>query len=340
MSATESAPAGPRRTEPLVTVVLCTYNGTRFLGAQLDSLLAQRRRPDRIAIADDASSDGTWTLLEAFAARARAQGVAVELHRNPANLGYLRNFEAALQRLPEDAGIVLLSDQDDLWHGEKIATLAEAFRQRPELDLVHSDARLVDAAGADLGEHMFGILGVSAGELADLHGGRGFQVLVRRNIVTGATLAVRRSLLPHVFPIPGDWVHDEWIALLAAAIGQIDTVEAALIDYRQHGANQIGARRRSLAERLGGSQQRLAQMQGLVRKFESLSAFIERHDPPIPAERRAVIAERLAHLRLRLAMPRSFLRRLPLVLQEWRHGRYRRFASGPRSLVCDVLGLR
>ncbi|MEH6419476.1 glycosyltransferase family 2 protein [Pseudomonas sp. CGJS7] len=338
MNASAPAPREPAAAANSVSVVLCAYNGVRFLPEQLDSLLAQTRRPDRIVLADDASTDATWALLQAFAERAGALGVQVETHRNPANLGYLRNFESALQRAGE--GIVFLSDQDDVWHPDKIERFLEQFQRRPSLGLLHSDSRLVDADGADLGERMFGILGVSAGELEALHGGRGFEVLVRRNIVTGATMAVRQELLRHVFPIPANWVHDEWIALLASAIGEIDSLESPSIDYRQHGANQIGARRRTLAERLGGSRERLQQMQGLVGKFETLCAFIERHDPPIPADKRAVIVERLNHLRLRLAMPGNPLRRLPLVLEEWRHGRYRRFASGTRSLVCDVLGLR
>ncbi|MEI2456542.1 glycosyltransferase family 2 protein [Lysobacter firmicutimachus] len=330
-----------------VTVVLCTYNGARYLSAQLDSLLAQERSPDRIAIADDASSDATWTLLEAFAARARARGIEVDLQRNPRNLGYLRNFEAALARA--GAGLVFLCDQDDVWHPNKIGDFVERFRADPGLIALHSDSRLVDGEGRDLGGRMFQTLEVAEAELQALHEGRGFEVLVRRNIVTGATLAMRRELIDRALPIPNlpaldigrlGWVHDEWLALIAAATGRIDCIEAATIDYRQHGGNQIGARRRSLAERLGGGKQRREHMQAMVAKLESLRAHIDRAGLAVDAGKRAMLDERLNHLQLRLGLSPRFLQRWPLIRQEWRHGRYRRYSAGLRSLVCDLLGLR
>src|SRR5690606_41217773 len=92
---------------------------------------------------------GSGERLQACAAGARVRGVAVERQRNPANLGYVRNFERALQRARGD--LVFLCDQDDVWHPEKIARMAARFLAEPELGLLHTDARLVDADGAWLG---------------------------------------------------------------------------------------------------------------------------------------------------------------------------------------------
>jgi hypothetical protein len=320
------------------TVVLCTYNGVRYLPAQLDSLLAQRRLPDRIVIADDASTDATWALLGEFAARAGERGIEVDLRRNPANLGYLRNFEAALQRAGD--GVVFLCDQDDVWHANKIGDFLESFRRRPALTVLHGDSRLVDGEGRDLGQRMFQTLEVADWELAAVHAGRGFDVLLRRNIVTGATMAMRRDLLGRALPIPDGWVHDEWLALIAAATGEIDCIEAPTIDYRQHGGNQIGARRRTLLERLGGGKQRREHMQAMVAKLDSLRRHIDSQQLDVDADKRAAIDARWAHLRLRLAMPDGVGRRLPLIREEWRQGRYHRYSAGLRSLVCDLLGLR
>lgn len=125
-----------------ISIVLCTYNGESFLREQLDSLLAQTRQPDEIVIADDASTDATWTILQGFARQASDAGIAVDLQRNPANLGYVENFTAALRRATGD--LVFLSNQDDVWHPDKLRRMAEEFRQRPELGLLHTDARLVD----------------------------------------------------------------------------------------------------------------------------------------------------------------------------------------------------
>lgn len=68
-------------------------------------------------------------------------------------------------------------------------------------------------------------------------------MFLRRNLVTGATTVFRRSLLEHALPLPVEWVHDEWLGIIASAIGRVDLLEQPLIDYRQHESNQIGARR-------------------------------------------------------------------------------------------------
>ncbi|MGO1002313.1 glycosyltransferase family 2 protein [Lysobacter sp. CA196] len=322
----------------VATVVLCTYNGLRYLPAQLDSLLAQQRLPDRIVVADDASTDATWALLGEFAARAGERGIEVDLHRNPANLGYLRNFEAALRRAGD--GVVFLCDQDDVWHPNKLQDFLESFRRRPALTVLHGDSRLVDGEGRELGQRMFQTLEIADWELAAVHGGGGFDVLLRRNIVTGATMAMRRHLLDRALPIPDGWVHDEWLALIAAATGEIDCIEAPTVDYRQHGGNQIGARRRTLLERLGGGRQRREHMQAMVAKLDALRRHIDDARLEVGTDKRAAIDERCAHLRLRLAMPAGFGQRLPLIREEWRQGRYHRYSAGLRSLVCDLLGLR
>ena len=99
------------------------------------------------------------------------------------------------------------------------------------------------AAGADLGTTLFAALGVTAAERAEVAAGRGFDALLRRNLATGATTMLRRRCATVALPIPPGWIHDEWLAIVAAATGRTAIVDAALTDYRQHGGNQIGARR-------------------------------------------------------------------------------------------------
>ena len=97
-----------------VSIVMCTYNGERFLHEQLDSLLAQTRLPDEIIIQDDNSTDGTWSLLENYAAR----DPRIRLYRNQAGQGVNNNFFSALQRATGD--LIAISDQDDIWEPDKI----------------------------------------------------------------------------------------------------------------------------------------------------------------------------------------------------------------------------
>ena len=91
-------------------VAMCVYNGARFLREQLESIAAQSVPPVQMVVLDDGSTDGSWELLQAWAATAPFE---VEVRRNAEKLGVVRNFERAATLL--DTSMVFLADQDDLW---------------------------------------------------------------------------------------------------------------------------------------------------------------------------------------------------------------------------------
>jgi glycosyltransferase involved in cell wall biosynthesis len=312
-------------------VALCTYNGERYLPRQLESLLEQTRRPDLVVISDDASSDGTRAQIEAWARRAPFE---VKVAINSANLGYLRNFERAIALC--EAELIVLSDQDDRWHPDKLAKLEAAIAPDASAGGVFSDAEIVDADLDRLGYGLLDVLRVSAAERALAAAGDLFPVLLRRNVVAGANLAFRGSWKTRVLPLPAGVVHDEWIALVIAASGGMRFVPDRLIDYRQHGANQIGARRWSAAERLqslgqsrrGENERVLALMRQLR---ERLSA------QAVPAGRLRAIEGKIAHLERRVALPDLRLLRLPALAAECMTGRYGRYSSGWRAVVRDLV---
>lgn len=315
-----------------VSVVLCTYNGERYLRDQLDSLFAQERLPDELIAVDDDSSDGTWDLLNEFYRRAPEAGIRMVLKRNRCNLGYRRNFESALALA--SMPLVFLCDQDDVWHPNKIARMEASFLARPSLLLLHADARLVDADGADMRCGLFEALKVSAAELSGIHGGEAFKVLLRRSLVTGATAAFRREILSSAFPFSDIWVHDEWLALVSAASGEVDCLEEKLVDYRQHDSNQIGVRKQSIAEKLGAHG---VSRRDYLRDVETgLQQLLQRPDF---VRWQNLLLQRLKHVRARANLPSGALARVRWVLAEALTGRYSRFSFGLRSIVADLLGL-
>ena len=180
-------------TQLRLSIVLCTYNGAAYLQPQLDSLLAQTRLPDEIVIGDDGSTDASVDMLQAFAARARDAGIEVQLLHHGENIGYVDNFSAGLRAAKGD--VLFLCDQDDVWWADKLARMAERFEQDPALLLLHGDARLVDAEGHSLDCSLFEALQMTAQEREAIHGGRAFDVVLRRSFVTGATAALRRRLV-------------------------------------------------------------------------------------------------------------------------------------------------
>lgn len=317
--------------KPRISVVLCTYNGARHLEEQLDSLAAQHRLPDELVVGDDGSTDRTLDILERFAARSP---FPVRVGRNPERLGSTLNFAATLSRAEGD--LVLLCDQDDFWHPAKVERLTARFEADPALDAAFCDARLVDAQGAPLAPSLWRAVRFS-GRRRQAFARDPFRVLLQRPAVTGACLAFRRRLRQRFEPVPREWVHDAWIALMAAAWGGAAAIQAhaeALIDYRQHGGNQIGAvrrRRDPLVVRLARVHPTLdreaVQMEQAAHRLASSGA-------PAAAVGLAAAHARLARARADLG-PRH--RRAGPVLDGWVRGAYRRGGKGARTALWDLV---
>ena len=319
-----------------MTVALCTYNGQRFLQDQLDSLVAQTHRPDEVVIGDDHSTDATLDLIEAFGRKAP---FPVHVLQREANVGTSANFSETLRRSSGD--VIFLSDQDDRWVPHKVERMLDVFAKRRQLLALHTDARLVDADGAPLGTTLFHALRIGRGELSRVRAGDAFDALIRRNLATGATMAIRRELLDVALPVPADWVHDEWLAMIAACLGRgrVDVLPDALIDYRQHGGNQIGARRMTLGENIGRVfVDRTAFYDWQRRRVEGLEEKLRSLRPPVADRLFAMLDEKRVHIDFRAALPRNRLLRLLPMLGELATGRYGRYSTGVRSVARDFFG--
>ncbi len=325
----------PLPTPPRISVAMCTHNGAEHVEAQLRSILEQSPAPFEIVVGDDDSTDDTIALIEGAHARARAEGVSTELRvfrRRPA-LGVTGNFAATLSACTGD--LIALSDQDDEWRPGKLAVLAAAIESSPDILLVHSDARLVDGDGKPLGLSLLDALEATAAERVGLTSGRALPVLLRRNLVTGATVLLRRSLLEAALPMPREWVHDEWLAAVAAATGGVRLVPEPLIDYRQHGSNQIGARRPTMGDRLARLREPRAQRAARLRERSSLLAARGR-SLGVPLEVQALLDGKADHEARRARLPRARLARLPAVLAGVVAGRYERYSRGAMDALRDL----
>ena len=123
---------------------MCTHNGARWVERQVRSMLEQTVVPDQIVLSDDASTDDTVALVEALIAERHDAGSGIELLvlRNDSPLGVTANFEQAVRHC--NGSVVILSDQDDEWEAHRVEAAMELFAADEELDLVASDALLID----------------------------------------------------------------------------------------------------------------------------------------------------------------------------------------------------
>jgi glycosyltransferase involved in cell wall biosynthesis len=322
-----------------ISVALCTHNGARFVAEQVRSICLQSLPPTEIVLSDDASTDDcvemAQTALEACLGERPGLAIALRVIRNRPALRVTKNFEQAVRACSGD--LIALSDQDDVWHPERLARMEAEFDRRPDLLLLHTDARLVDGALKDLGQSLFHALEVKPFERAWIHGGRAFDVFLRRNLVTGATTLFRRALLEQALDFPKEWLHDEWLGIVASAIGRVDVLEEALIDYRQHESNQIGARRDSF---MGKVRKALASRgtthQDRARKAELLLERLLSLGDQVAADTIQKLRDKLEHQRFRAALPASRLARFVPVLREALTGRYEKFGRGARGVVRDL----
>ena len=107
---------------PLISVVMCTFNGSEFLKEQIDSLLNQTWKPIEIIISDDGSTDQTRSILLTY-----KDHPDIQLFFQQQNLGPIKNVEFALGKTT--GNFIAFSDQDDIWKPEKIESLYKTLNQ-------------------------------------------------------------------------------------------------------------------------------------------------------------------------------------------------------------------
>lgn len=317
-----------------ISVAMCTFNGERYLQEQLDSIAVQTRPPDEMVICDDRSQDGTPQIVRAFAARAL---FPVQFVVNEQNLGSTKNFEKAITLC--QGNIIALSDQDDVWHPEKLRRMEEAFAADPQVGLVFSDGHIVDQNLRPLGARLRDSAPITRVQEQLVRRGRCFEALLMHNIVTGAAMAFRAGPRSLFLPIPNDvpLIHDGWIALIVSAISGAAFLPEPLISYRQHPQQQLGAvleRPERAARVLPESHYRrhITQLQTLAERLSSIPPAT----PRVP-ERLLHLRKHIRHIERRLALPASPIRRSPGVVLELLTGRYHRYSNGFTSAVRDLI---
>lgn len=210
-----------------ISVCMATYNGARFVGEQLASILRQLGPEDEVVVSDDGSTDATLEVVRSFGdPRVR---VVIGGFRSP-----VKNFENALRHARGE--VIALSDQDDVWLDGRVELIRARFEPpRARVQLVALDAVVVDERGAVLEPSLFARLGAGPGLLKNVYD----------NTYVGCCLAFSRALLDVALPFPpGIPMHDMWLGLLAERFGTVEFVRVPMLAYRRHGANATSMRRR------------------------------------------------------------------------------------------------
>jgi|GEM_PF-286426 len=222
-----------KMTQPQVSVVLASFNGENYIREQVESILEQTYRNLELVIVDDFSTDNTLSIIQNYA----EDDERVKLYPATENMGLVKNFERGLYLAKGE--FIALSDQDDIFHPQKIETLVSALVAEPAKDLVVSDLRLINQDGDLIADSMWCYQ--KSKPMTD----KPFTRLLLSNFATGCAMMFRRRLLDLALPFPPDiFVHDWWLAVVSSSSnsGGIHLIHEPLVDYRQHAFNVIGAK--------------------------------------------------------------------------------------------------
>jgi len=203
---------------------MACYQGEKYLAIQVESLLAQDYPNLEFICVDDASKDATWKILEKYAQK----DARLIIHKNASNIGYRKTFEKGINMAKGE--LIALSDQDDYWLPSKISKLVNEIG---DASLIYADSDLVDAEGNQTGKKMSDIKRQIAYDSPLMYTFGAW--------APGHSMLFKRDLLAFALPTVEFVTHDYLIGFAATCAKGITYTPEALVHYRQHENNTIGA---------------------------------------------------------------------------------------------------
>ena len=314
-----------------ISIAMCTYNGEKYLQEQLDSIVNQSRLPNELIVCDDNSSDQSISILERFSVLAP---FSVRIFKNQANMGSTKNFEKAITLCEGD--IIALSDQDDVWHDDKLKLIEEVFNSSKQVGAVFSNGNIVSEDLSSLGHTLWDTYDFREKNRIKFLNGKAFELILNHNVITGATLAFRSSFRNKILPISPLWVHDSWIAFLFSIISSIKFIDKTVIEYRQHKNQQIGGIEKKFTEQIALSHSVTdysVQIQQYKRIIEHISKYkLDSKSSFVPK-----ISEKIEHLsnRQKIYQLNLFVRMIKSFIELIRL-RYHSYSGGYKSFIKDI----
>ena len=222
----------------MISILLASYNGEKYIAEQIDSLLSQSCQDFKLYIYDDCSTDNTYSLITEYAVNHPDKIIPA---RNQANSGGAgQNFINMMIAHNDD--YIMLCDHDDIWLPGKVEiTLAKMKDMEHKFGvstpiLVHTDLRVVNEKLQTISPSF------KAAMNADFKKTK-LQNQIIQNTLTGCTVMYNRALSELITETPRYMImHDWWLMLVASAFGVITDIEVQTVLYRQHSANEIGAK--------------------------------------------------------------------------------------------------
>lgn len=203
-----------------VSIVMCTYQGAAFVKAQVHSILAQTYPLHEFIILDDASTDGTFALLQDLA----RLDTRIQLYRNEKNIGYNANFEKGIRMASGE--YIAIADQDDIWEPEKISKMMDALQ--PATALIYCDSVRFTTTPP---KHP------QPNKRNRRIEGKDPEFFAMFNTVSGHASIAKRAFVLSTLPFPEKVYYDWWLAVQATVSGGIQFLPFIGVYQRMHDQN-------------------------------------------------------------------------------------------------------
>ena len=210
-----------------VSIIMCTYNGERYLDAQIQSILGQIFTDFHLIIGDDCSSDKTYEILQKWKSKYPSK---ITLFKQERNIGYNENFARTISLATGD--YVMISDQDDVWLPNKVGQQVAYMEKFPDVILTHhKEEKLING---EVQKEEVPLI-----RWAIDYEGKDFRRFVLINVIAGHQIMFRKLLLDKIQPFPAgsDYVYDWWISTVALLHGRIGYLNEVLLYHRLHENN-------------------------------------------------------------------------------------------------------
>ena len=210
-----------------VSVCMATFNGEKFVRAQIESILLQLCPDDELIIVDDCSTDGTYAIISAVSSN------CVRVFQNSKNCGHVRTFARAIELSSKE--LIFLADQDDIWAPGRRSIMA-AYLTESSSDLVTGDFICIDSSGEVINAHRRSMSGNKP------EPGRYFlniiEIIRGTSGYYGSAMGLNRRIFKTALPIPRYVeAHDIWFAIAANLTKSSLHVDRVVLHRRLHGGN-------------------------------------------------------------------------------------------------------
>lgn len=318
-----------------ISVAICTYNGEKYIKEQLESIVRQHRVVDEIIMGDDGSTDSTINIAKK---ELDMSGIPYKIFQNKENVGVSANFENIIRKCTGD--IILTADQDDVWFPEKVETIEKYFENNPSSVLVFSDGIVTDRELKPIGDLWKSVHFTKRKEKL-FEQSKYYEVLLSDNVITGAAMSFRKSLVDVCLPIEEkeNILHDYWFALSAPVCGEIGLIKKPLFLYRQHGENVVGVKSNSLINKAKRWIKTARNNQSYCRKkYLSSIAFYSKFYQKTPKEQKELLRNWVEFNKCRAELQQSTRRKCIFkIVSNKINGNYKKFYDVKFAALQDLV---